>query len=132
MDEDIEKQLTEKYTELAEEFGVALKAVRNAIPIDIMGKAAHLQLEREDYRKIASGLFIEVHKKKGKGEKSKPGGPPTEKAFKFMNTLIDEKKDGKEIAKQFLETNGLKKLPEIDASQCSALIEVLKKQPKRK
>jgi len=122
----------EEYNELAKDMKNALVAARTQIPQDVLGMS--LKLITEDYRAIASGIFIQAHMdnyKGGNGSNGKYSGPSSEKQQRFIATLAEERDDAYDIIQQYLDNNELKSAEELNSSQASTLIETLKATDKK-
>ena len=116
----------EEYEELAKEMKLALGAART-IPMDVLGMS--MKLTAEDYRAIASGLFIQAFKNKNGGNYS---GPSTESQLLFIAGLAQERDGTTDVIRQFLDTHELQGVEQLNSSQASTLSDLLKELPKRK
>jgi hypothetical protein len=124
--------IEEKMEELANEMKAALKAARK-IPQDILHHSEEMQLTRDDYKTIATSLFIEYNKQRYREEKKdgKYEGPSSEKQQNFLGILATEKDGATEIISAYLDANGKKSMEELTATEATSLITQLKELPKK-
>ena len=121
----------EEYNAMAQEMKMALEAART-IPANVLcPKIAntYLLLKAEDYRAIASGLFIQANINSGNGRYE---GPVSKDQIKFIKILGDEREEGAAVIIQFLNANRKDGLEDLTSSMASTLIDTLKELPKRK
>ena len=129
--------------EIAELYRECMEAIRNAIPVDILGPAG--DLSPEDYRTMSSTVMIEYNKQeeraakmnRGGGNYQKPNYPKKEggqsyggAASEKQQTLIAELAtkigtDGASAIQQFLDTNEKTSCEELTKSEASSLIDIL-------
>lgn len=126
---EVTDQVKQEIRELALLYEECLNAAKE-IDQDILGKipASSYSLSTEDYRGIASSIFIEHCKQQGrKRNKAKADGEPsTDKQQAFIAGLATKggKKAGN-IIDQFLENNEVKLVDRLTKSQATSLIDLL-------
>ncbi len=122
----------EEITELRELYQACLEEART-IPPDILARGhnkpiknrADLQFVADDYRQIASSLFIQYnknHQKKGQGKYT---GPATDKQQKHIAEMAMLGAKNETIINNFLNVNNRKSAEELTKSEASSLIDLL-------
>lgn len=121
----------EEIKELAELYKTCLETARNTIGVNILGGTSNGQiLTNEDYRMIASSIFIEYNKQHSKGRgggngQGKYAGPSTEKQQKAIAAQAMQGARKESIINTFLETNNKKSAEELSKSEASTLLDML-------
>jgi hypothetical protein len=117
--------IDEKMEELANEMKAALRAARK-IPQDILHDSPEMLLTREDYKTMATSLFIEYHRSEKKNGDGKYEGPITEKQLNFVDILVNEKEHSDDTVMPYLESCGKASVKELTSSEATTLIDMLK------
>lgn len=126
----------EEIKELRELYQACLEEAKT-IGRDVLGETLkqNYALRVEDYRQIATSLFIEYNyrhgRNKGKGDKGggqgqgKYSGPSTEKQQKHIATMAMQGAKNETIITEFLKANQRTSAEELTKSEASTLIDML-------
>ena len=123
----ISDETKQNINELAILYNECLKAT-NLIDMQALGEVEDFALTREDYRQIATSIFIELNRQQGRKRNQARADtePSTDKQQAFIGGLAAKggKKAGNIIA-QFLDNNETQLVDKLSKSQATTLINLL-------
>ena len=117
--------------ELALLYKDCLEATRDTIGPDILSRKnkEYKLLQNEDYRNIATSIFIELNRQHGRDRNHTraEAEPSTDKQQAFIGGLAAKGgKKAENIIAQFLDTNEIKLVDKLSKTQATTLINMLK------